>query len=135
MYGICDHHGCKDQAKFRPTIQVTARPPKSCVVRRPDAAPIGDNLFHQAVDGPERYVVEYGMLMEFCSYHTDFFQWTKFVDEACWSAIENQLRQIGMAPPSKDEVTVKWEEAAGPDGLSDEGRKQRDVAHGVALAK
>jgi hypothetical protein len=127
---LCSHPGCKDAATRRPTIQVPARPPHNVNLRLPDAPAKGDGLFDQGIDGPTRYVVEYEIVLSFCDHHAGLFQWRKFVDEACWSAIENQLAQVGLAPPDKDHVTVRWEEAACGSGLSREQEEYRLLRHG-----
>ena len=132
MFGICDQPGCKSNSEKRPCIQVPARPPRNVNLQVPVAPSKGEDLFDQGVDGPDRYVVEYEIQMEFCEHHAGLFQWQKFVNEACWSAIENQLRQVGLAPPDKDHVKVLWKEAACETGLSlEEETKRKESAGGV----
>lgn len=127
MFGRCCHPGCLHAATRRPAIQIPARPPRNTNLRLPEDAPKGDGLFAQQFDGPDRYVVEYEIALEFCDHHAGLFQWQKFVDEACWSAIESQLEQKGLAPPSKDDVKVIWAEAAGATGLSEEEEAKRQA--------
>lgn len=132
MHGICDQPGCLDSAERRPVIQVSARPPRNTLTQTPSAKPLAHGAFNQGIDGPTRYVVEYAICHEFCEFHAESFRWQKFVNEACWSAIENQLSQSGFAPPSKDDVTVRWEIAAGADGLDDIGRQWLAARKGLS---
>lgn len=135
MHGLCDHLGCKSPSCRRPTLTVPARPPKGTYTQTPQASPAGEFLFDQGIDGPTRYVVEYDIALEFCAWHAEQFRIDKWVGEACWNGIENQLEQRGFAKPSKDDAEIKWEEACGADGLSDEGRRLLEIIRGESIPK
>jgi hypothetical protein len=135
MHGLCDQPGCRSVAYRRPTLTVPARPPKGTYTQTPQAQGKGEGCFDQGIDGSHRYVVEYEIALEFCAQHAENFNIWHWVDEACWSAIENQLEQRSLAPPSKDDAEVTWVESCGADGLSDEGRRLLSIIKGEELAK
>lgn len=130
MFGMCDKPGCAFTSDVRPHILVPAKPPPSLLSPPwPQAKGDGAHCFNQGWDGPDRYVVDYEIRIEFCRQHAEWFQWKDVINEALWSAIENQLTALGYAPPSKDDVIVNWVDACGPDGLTEEGRRFMDWLH------
>ncbi len=100
----CSQPGCEDPAVCRPAPSVRSR-------QAPDRQHNPEGAFHLAVPGKENYIVQYGIQLQLCHHHRDTFRLKHVLNEATWSAIENQLRQSGFVPPDKDTYELEWEDA------------------------
>jgi hypothetical protein len=118
MHGLCDHPGCNDPAVCRPVIYVHTK-------RRPEGGIAPDNVFLANYVAEDRHVICYNTIgYDYCSYHQGAFNLKKWMTEATWSAIENQVDQLGLERPHKDSVTVVWEDACGAMGLTPEEERK-----------